>query len=310
MTARAHLRPRQAGFTLVEAIVAIVLLGIVGGMIAVFIRAPLQGYKESRARAELTDLADLSLRRMARDLRMALPNSIRTNGNPGTAIELLLTKSGGRYLRAEDDSATGEPLSFNDPAELAFSAVGPLPAGRQAIVPGLAVPGTDLVVVNNQGADASIAPANAYLLGGPQSNIAYIASVNASDANLPLITLRSNPFASQEPSMPSESARFQIVSGPVSYHCVPGANGSGTLYRQWNYAITAAQVVPAVATARADRSQPQSNPLITGVNSCSFDYQPDRSGRGGLVILTLELQAPNEEAKIRLVHQVHVDNTP
>jgi MSHA biogenesis protein MshO len=306
MTARTHIRARQTGFTLVEAIVAIVLLGIVGSMVAVFIRAPLQGYKESRARAELTELADLSLRRMARDLRMALPNSIRTNGSPGTAIELLLTKSGGRYLRAEDNSPEGVPLSFDDAGQLAFSAVGPLPTGRAAIVPG-----SDMVVVNNQGTDASVAPANAYLLGGAQSNIAVIAGVNtAPNANLPLITLRSNPFARQEPSMPSESARFQIVSGPVSYQCVPGEKGTGALYRQWNYAITAAQVVPAVANVRADLSQPQSNPLITGVTSCSFDYQPDRSGRGGLVILQLVLQVPNEDAMIRLVHQVHVDNTP
>jgi MSHA biogenesis protein MshO len=306
MTTLPHIRSRQAGFTLVEAIIAIVLLGIVGGMVAVFIRAPLQGYKESRARAELTELADLSLRRMARDLRMALPNSIRTNATPGTTIEMLMTKTGGRYLRADDSSPEGVPLSFDDADQRTFSAVGPLPVGRAAIVPG-----SDMVVVNNQGADASVAPANAYLLGGLQSNIAVIASVNsAPNANLPLITLASNPFASQEPSMPSESARFQVVSGPVSYHCVPGADGSGTLYRQWNYAITAAQVVPAVASVRAARAEPQSNPLITGVTSCSFDYQPDRSGRGGLVILTLVLQVPNEDAMIRLVHQVHVDNTP
>lgn len=301
MTPRSHHRPPQAGFTLVEAIVAIVLLGIIGGMVAVFIRAPLQGYKDTRQRAELTEMADLSLRRMERDLRLALPNSIRTNGS---TIELLLTKGGGRYLAVEDDSPTGTPLSFDDPTKVTFNVVGPLPTGRAAIRTG-----TDLFVVNNQSADGA-APANAYLLAEANRNIAFIGALGT-DADMPTITLLDNPFARQTPSMPSESSRFQIVSGPVAYHCVEGTDGTGTLYRQWNYAITRDPVYPPVAVLRsATATGAQSNPLIGGVHACSFTYEPDVSGRGGLVVLRLELHIPGEDTMIKLVHQVHIDNTP
>ena len=40
------------GFSLVELIMVIVLTGILSGMIAIFIRAPVQGYMDSARRAE------------------------------------------------------------------------------------------------------------------------------------------------------------------------------------------------------------------------------------------------------------------
>ena len=51
-----------AGFTLVEAIMVIVITGILAGMVAVFIKAPVDGYVDSVRRAELTDAADTALR--------------------------------------------------------------------------------------------------------------------------------------------------------------------------------------------------------------------------------------------------------
>jgi prepilin-type N-terminal cleavage/methylation domain-containing protein len=76
-TARKHLRS-QRGFTLVEAIIVMVLTGVLAGVMVLFIRQPVQNYVDAAGRAGLTDTADLALRRMARELRSALPNSIRT----------------------------------------------------------------------------------------------------------------------------------------------------------------------------------------------------------------------------------------
>ena len=75
----------QGGFTLLEAVVVIVITGIVSAMVAVFIRAPVEGYIDSVARAELTDAADTALRRLTREVRTALPNSLR-EGPPGAAL--------------------------------------------------------------------------------------------------------------------------------------------------------------------------------------------------------------------------------
>ncbi|MDL2353623.1 MAG: prepilin-type N-terminal cleavage/methylation domain-containing protein [Pseudomonadota bacterium] len=286
----------QRGFTLVEAIMVIVIIGVVGGMVAVFIRAPVQGYADSVARAELSDTADLALRRMARDLRLALPNSIRVSGN---SLEMLATRSGGRYLAADDSVDTLPVLDFIDPANTSFTVVGAMPGAGELVT------GSDYLVVNNLG--EGYAPANAYDLASAQRNIALIAGA---DATRKTLTLADNPFAVQAPPAPSASQRYQIVSGPVTYYCGLEADGvTRMLTRQSGYAITSAQVanpVPAVGAARGQRS------LMAGrVASCEFHYEKLASQRSALVILALELQARGGTGgSVRLVHQVHVDNTP
>ena len=42
----------QRGFTLIEAIIVIVITGILAGMVAVFIRAPIDAYVDSARRAD------------------------------------------------------------------------------------------------------------------------------------------------------------------------------------------------------------------------------------------------------------------
>jgi MSHA biogenesis protein MshO len=297
----------QRGFTLVEAVMVIVIVGVIGGMLAVFIQAPVQSYADSLARAELTDTADLALRRMARDLRLALPNSIRVNP-AGTAIEMLVTRTGGRYLAVEDGIDALPVLDFIDPANTSFTVVGAAPGTDQL------TPGRDYLVVNNLGPDFQ--PANAYDLASPQRNIALVKGV---DGNL--LVLADNPFAVQSPPLPSPSRRFQIVSGPVTYSCAVEPDGTTRLLtRQSGYPIASVQLDdPVGATGRGQRS------LLAGrVKGCSFAYQ-SLAGQGAdpaaarqrsaLAILALELQPRvpprnSTDATVRLVHQVHIDNTP
>ena len=291
------LRPRQRGFTLIELIVVIVITAIVAGMVTVFIRAPVQSYLDVAARAELADAADLATRRITRDVRLALPNSVRvTNNESGSYLELLLTKTGGRYL-SEDDPNTipGNVLAF-DPLTPGnpdvFTIVGAAPSGVQAIVPG------DFIVVNNLGDQP---PVDAYDCSG-QCNRAQVADISGTN-----VTLVKNPFVEQTPSMPSLSYRFQVVSTVVTYHCAPNANGTGTLTRYAGYVIEAAQPVSTAALTGA----PSAALMANQVAACAFSFDTLPNLQRGLVSVSLTLGAPGGNAgQITLVQQAQVNNSP
>jgi MSHA biogenesis protein MshO len=284
MTSRHFSTVRQAGFTLVEAVIVITIIGILGAVVAVFIRMPIQNYQDSLARAELTDIADLALRRMARDLRLALPNSIEVPGGMGSSITFLMTRTGGRYLAAEDGVSSAPVLDFINPDNKTFTMIGRMPSGKQAIQPNV-----DFVVVNNLGIPGASARDG--------DNIALITGVTRVSDDQHVISLANNPFAAQSPPMPSPTSRFQVVSGPVGYSCA-----GGTLLRTWDWSM-----IPGRAS---DTAAGQSSALANRVSSCSFSYNQDANRRTGMVILTLELEMPNEGGKVSLVHQVHVGNTP
>jgi MSHA biogenesis protein MshO len=316
MRRRPPLPRRSRGFTLVEAVMSIVIIGIVAAMVAIFIRVPVLSYRDTVDRAELTDQADLALRRVARDIRLALPNSVRVSA-AGDHLELLVTRSGARYLSAEDGVTTVPVLSFDDSSSNTFTAVG-MPGSFGQVRAG------DYVVVYNLG--PGFEPANAYALAATgvtqcptttdatlPGNIACInavsavsaQSINGEDIPALTVTMAGNPFAYQQVPMPSPLQRFQVVSGPVSFFCAQGPDGRLALWRASNYAINATQAIPPASATRAL--------VATGLTTCNdiFSYGTAASQRTGLVRIALELRGrADNPATVRLVHQVHVDNTP
>lgn len=303
---------RAHGFTLVEAIIVIAIIGIIGAIVAVFIRAPILNYRDTVDRVELTDQADLALRRMARDIRTALPNSVRVSAD-GSALELLQTRSGARYLAADDGVDTSLVLSFDDAAKNSFAALAP-PASFAQVRSG------DYVAVYNLG--EGYEPANAWQLasgagacpGGSAAGAGNIAPISAlapatdtiGGQSVPTmhLTLACNPFARQDIQLQSPRRRFQVVSGPVSFYCAARPDGTLALWRAWGYPIAATQAIPAAG---------QRTLVASRLTHCAglFSYGTAAAQRSALVGIALELHGRNDSVPaIRLVHQVHVDNTP
>ena len=290
MTTQLPASPRQRGFTMVEAIVVIVITGILGSVMAMFIRLPVRSYTDSVSRAAATDVADGAMRRLTRDLRLALPNSIRV-GDGGRYIEFLETSAGLRY-QAEDDVdpalVPGEHLSWTDAARVRFAVVGGLPSDRHRPRAG------DFVVVYNLGQGQE--PGNAYDCT-VVCNRARIASLDATS-----ITLDNNPFPAQAAlvALTSPSRRLHVVTGPVTYRC---DSATGRIIRYWDYPISAAMQLPPVGGRSAI--------LADRVDSCAFKYSEQGNVRSGLVGISLVLRVAGEtEGTLALEHQVHVDNTP
>ncbi|MEK6662862.1 MAG: type II secretion system protein [Pseudomonadota bacterium] len=274
------------GFTLIEMIVVIVLTSILASAVAVFIKLPIQGYVDSARRAEMTDIADTALRRMGRDLRLALPNSVRLTDSDAT-IEILLTRTGGRYRAEVDSAGAGDILDFSVNDDPSFDQFGAFATGAgQTIIAG------DRLVVYNLG----IPGANAYA----GENLANISGTAAGD--LPSENKINFTFTLPTQKFPLESpgSRFQVVEGPVSYVCA-----GGTLTRYWGYAIQATQPNAAALPGLAGV---KSALLATNVASCVFDYSPGITARSGLVALTLVITESGES--VRLYHEVHVTNVP
>ena len=260
----------HAGFTLIEMIIVIAITAIVGSMVALFLRAPLDSYIAQDRRARLADTADSALRRMARDIRLALPNSVRVTTAGGvTYLEFLGTRSGGRY-RAQGG---GDILDFTA-ADNSFDVLGPA----------IDMEAGDRIAVYNLG----ITGADAWAVAG--NTLAIYTGAAGSVTNI-AITPKQFPLA-------SPGNRFQVVEGPVSYVCDPG---NGTLTRYWGYAIAVNQPTPP--------SAPVSSALLaTRVSACGFTYQPGVTERGGLVSMTLNLSQAGET--VRLYATTQVSNQP
>ncbi len=264
------------GFTLIEMLVVILVVAIVGGLGVRFLTQPAESYVAQTRRAQLIDSAEMAMRRMQRDIRQALPNSLRVAGS-GRYLELLHTVDGGRY-RAESGGPGSDILDFSV-ADSSFDVLGSLRA-----VPAV---GSGIVIYN---LTASGSSGNAYL--PLADNLIPLAAGSTVDhLNL---DLSANPTFRY--SRPSPFQRFFVVDGPVTYAC-----NAGQLNRYSGYTRSATQ--PVTSTALGGRA------LVTDfVGSCDFSYTPGVSQRAGLVTLRMTLTDAGES--VTLLHQVHVVNAP
>jgi MSHA biogenesis protein MshO len=294
------------GVTLIELVVTIVVLGILAGIAAVILVPSYEAYFASQRRTQLADVADAALRRLVRDVRLALPNSARVGGTG--RIEILLTKTGGRYRSLNDsDGTTAEEtldFSFADPL---FDVYQPLPLAE--IPTEHQVQAGDYAVIHNLG----ITGADAYDFTAANTNIKRItgfAFASGAIANESRITVA----ATSRYPLESPGRRYFVVSGPVTYACsgvgTAGGNGTGTLLRWSGYSyeppagIANAGTPPAALPAGASEAL-----LASNVSACEFTYSNNLTQLSrGLVSIRLAITRANET--FVLYHEAHINNVP
>ncbi len=66
-------RRRREGFSMIELVIVILLVGIMGVGLSRLIAIPFASYRDLGRRAQLVDFADAASRRLARDLRRPVP---------------------------------------------------------------------------------------------------------------------------------------------------------------------------------------------------------------------------------------------
>jgi MSHA biogenesis protein MshO len=299
-------RRPQAGVTLIELAITIALVGILGALIVQFIM-PVRSYIDTSRRAALADTADTALRRIGRDLRLALPNSVRVSGN---YVEFLLVRTGGRYLAELGTVATGtcndgagttpanDVLTFGA-ADTCFATIGKIPNFASIDTTNASPSRGDFVVVFNlPPGTGAVSSANAYEFAGTGGNKAKISGKFSGTDQDRIQFLNGGPGHTFTYESPGN--RFFVIEGPVSYGCA-----GGTLTRYWNYDITSAQATPPAGASSAV--------IATGVSSCSFTYDTSVSAGAGLMTMNLRLQMLDSKGAaetISLYHAVHVNNVP
>ncbi|MGH6647584.1 PilW family protein [Aquabacterium sp.] len=274
----------QRGFTLIEMIMAIVITGIIGGIVAVFMVNPIKGYFSTAARAGMVDNADLALRRMGRDLRSAVPNSVRVA--PGNlAVEFIPLTSVARYYT----EGSGK-LEFGV-TDTSFDIIGP----------GLTLTASQNLVFYNLG--PSVTDADAY--ASNSSALAQASSNRRTSTNGAGIftTITMSSLAGLPVNDMAPPYRVYAVNQPVTYRCDLAA---GTLTRYWNYGFQASQPDPPTGATTAL--------VAKGVTGCTFSYDSSVvATRAGLVTMRLTLAAPptgGSAESVSLYHVVHVSNLP
>lgn len=285
------------GFSLIELVMVIVLIGALASVSSVFIAGPVSGFIDSNRRAALVDIAETALQRMTREIHYALPNSIRASNN-GTqfAVEYLNTLTGGRYRALQATGGPSNKLNFNVNSD-SFDILGGLPSfalvdtaggtGRAACLNNT----VDCLVIYNTGTTAT--DFNAY----NGDNIAAITAVSNASMTFDNSDIPGWRFPAMSPNN-----RFFVVNGPVSFVC---DSSTGELLMYQGYNITAGQPLTAASFGVAGAV------LADKVSDCSantFLYNAGAGVRYGLVVIRLTISADGES--VSLLQQAHVLNAP
>jgi MSHA biogenesis protein MshO len=286
--------PNQTGFSLLELILVIVLLGILASGAGLLITTPIKAYNDQLRRTQLVDQAEMALRQIARDIRGALPNSIRTNQNMATgvtALEMVNIVAGARYRDEAGGTFTAPFHTFDyKQADTDFNFLGTLVSGMTTIPTG-----QRLVIF-------STAPTNFYATASSNSDVGI---VTPADSKLTLSEDGNEQHLNIDPAFEftyeSPGQRSFLIDGPVSYICDPLVQGKMTRYT--NYPFQSIQ-----PTEDGDFFG-LSGTVATQLTKCSITYEPGTAQRNGVVTLNITLSDDTDES-VTLLHQVHVVNVP
>jgi MSHA biogenesis protein MshO len=265
-----------------EMVIAIVILGILGGVLAPMIYESMSAYDDTKQRARLVGKGRLALERIAREVRHAVPNSLSEIGG-GAGIEFLRARSGGRYVEHKDSYGT------------AFSVV-PRRFQKSASRTELYKVGTDLsfaagdmlVIGNTSPADLSI--------GSPSSIVALTGIVSTTAATDGTASGQVLQFGANRFPYDSPGKHFFIADDVVEI----GLSGSTLYWHEGSF-----------SGALYDQAQDWNTAdpvLVEDVSNIDFRYTPGNTASSGLLQIELSLDFGDET--IDLYHEVHIRNTP
>lgn len=286
----------SSGFTLIEFVMVIIISGLLSYVAFGAFTLPFQSFEDVSRRADLVALADTALMQMSRDIRSAVPNSVRVaqSGNI-YSLELLRSPIGGRYRYVDDATDSVDNALSPGNADSTFNVMGNI--GSPA--------STSRIVINSMNSSALYAAAVSGS-GGIISPASTTLTVTAAGAEQELAL--SSAYQFDTVGLGSTQKRFYVTDTAITYRCDPGSN---EIRRYVNYNVTTSQTTAIPSGADSDL-------LVNSVSDCEFIYNSGTSARAGLTTLSLTLSqvktysstAVQAQESINLIQQVHVNNVP
>lgn len=278
-----HHRPapasRQRGFSLVELVVVITLIGVLGSLAAVVVTRFVASQQASRERLVLAQGAEAQLLRVRDELQRALPGSVRVSaGSAGTFVEWVPVQQASRWRQMPDTGQPSDALDLADPVDDSFDVIGPalepLPTGAALVIGNLGTPDADVY-------------AGQVRRGG--------LALQAAGRRLAFTAAGTWPAA-------VGSERFFVVTPPLTLACLNQPDGSQRLVRYSNYGWRATQ--PATV---ADFAAGSATTLLPRLAACSA---ASSSALANIGLVSLRLVLGDGASQVALWQQVGIDNTP
>lgn len=265
----------QQGFTLVELVAVIVLLGVIGAATTQFIRSSVGIYQDTARRDALTQMGRFAVERVSREVRTALPGSVRTRSQGGRqCLEFIPIQGVTSYLGRVSDAP---PISTVDVIDFSYSHT----SGDRAAI-------------------YTIDTNDVYAPGS--SVITSIASVANGGANQQVLTLSSaNRFPQESPQ-----ARLYVINQRVSF-CA--TNGQLIRYEGYSSSGASQPVPPASGGVLLAEAIRLSNRSGNSVNV--FEFLPGTLQRAGIVHLNFNFRDDVVvDEWVQFSQDVSIRNTP
>ena len=259
-------RVHNSGFTLVELVIVMVLLGILSIGTIRFINDATEGFVLTQQRAEVAADVRLTVHRLGRELRNALPRSTRISTDR-KCLEFIPISHGTTYVTA--------------PIGVAGSSLEVVPFDTNGIT--------------NQHRLAIAPMANIYSLSNPGSISPSFATTAPNVNNVVNLTLSAtHQFPNNSPQR-----RLYVVQPPVSYCVVNNA-----LWRYVNYGFATTQRTPS-STPSLPNSLPNRALVAEGMDAISeFELAPASLTRNGVVNMDFVFVRDNNNISINYSAQL------
>lgn len=290
--AASYYRNNQRGFTLVELVMVLVLLGVMAVSIGGFITLSSQTFVNVSSRDQALSNVRFVIERLNREVRNAVPNSVRIAGN---CLEFIPIQSSAFYTELPTDATSkSDQITavefYNQSGSNEYMCE--LHSGVCADV------------VSVYGLNEAALYKNVHSALAPDTGqIFSIKSIAAASGNTKLITLNKNVAFEDE----SPTKRLYIMNSPVSF-CHDGDE----VWRYENYDINDAQQTPPVSNSIIRTGGIQKNLMAANITSLQFFDEPatlSRNARVKYQITTKTNEGSNSD-NISFMQTINLRNVP